>query len=229
MKNMCKWINWTLVCSLVYKEECTAGTAVSLLTLVLSQSDLQIHKLPGNYVNGDPHYQLCHMNASQYTVRNSSCGKVMFSQATGVGGVPGRGSAWQGACVARGACVVGGVHGRLHMWQGEACMAGGMHGRGHVWQRDMCGRGTYMAGGGMHGRGVCVGGGMHGNGCVCLCGRGACMAGGMCVREPVWEEQEGMRDRRHGIYSERYASYWNAFLLEKIVPLPQAMFWLWII
>ena len=64
-------------------------------------------------------------------------------------------------------------------------MAGGMHGRGHVWQRDMCGRGTYMAGGGMHGRGVCVGGGMHGNGCVCLCGRGACMAGGMCVREPV--------------------------------------------
>ena len=68
--------------------------------------------------------------------------------AGGLGGVHGRGHAWQGVCMVGeggmcggGACVAGG-----HAWQG-ACMAGGhawqggMHGRGHVWQ------GACMAGG----------------------------------------------------------------------------------
>ena len=49
----------------------------------------------------------------------------------------------------------------------------------------VCGRG----GGNMH-----DGGGMH--------GKGACMAGG------------GMRGRRDGHCSGRYASYWNAFLFQ---------------
>ena len=71
-----------------------------------------------------------------FTVRNSSCGKVMFSQASvilpqggggacGGGGMRGWGScfgAWQGICVARGMC------GR------SVCMAGG-----HAWQRGMHG------------------------------------------------------------------------------------------
>ena len=82
------------------------------------------------------------------TVRNSSCGKAMFSQvsvilSTGVG-----------VCMAGG----GGMHG------GGACMVGDVHGRGHAWwgggacvAREAC-----VAGGGMHGRGDVHGGGMHG-------------------------------------------------------------------
>ena len=63
-----------------------------------------------------------------FTVRNSSCGKVIFSQACvrnsirGGGGVHGRG-----------ACGAGGMHGRR-----EACMA-----RGHAWQ----GMGVHSKGG----------------------------------------------------------------------------------
>ena len=34
------------------------------------------------------------------------------------GGVHGRERAWQGVCVAGGACMAGGVHGREHAWQG---------------------------------------------------------------------------------------------------------------
>ena len=46
-----------------------------------------------------------------------------------MGGVRGRGRAWQG-----GACVAGGVRGREgRVWQG-ACVAGGVHGRGCAWQ-----------------------------------------------------------------------------------------------
>ena len=64
------------------------------------------------------------------TVRNSSGGKVMFSQAcvTGGGGMHGRGH----ACVT-GACMAGGMHDRGHVWWGGACMAVGVHGK-----RDGC-------------------------------------------------------------------------------------------
>ena len=65
-----------------------------------------------------------------FTVRNSSCRKVMLLQASG-GGMCGReGCAWKGVCVARG-CMPGEGHAMQ-----EAYMAGGMHGRG--W--GMCGR-----------------------------------------------------------------------------------------
>ena len=75
---------------------------------------------------------------------------------------------------------------------------------GHVWQ------------GGMHSMGVCMVGGVH--------GRGACMVGGMCGRggmhgsrwgmhgRGVCVVRGGMRGRRDGYCSRRYASYWNAFL-----------------
>ena len=64
---------------------------------------------------------------------------------------------------------------------------------GHAWQ------------GGMRGRGVCMVGGMHGRGHA-LWGhawQGACMVGGMRGR---YYEIRSM--------SGRYASYWNAFLLQ---------------
>ena len=38
------------------------------------------------------------------------------------------GLAWQGACIAEGACVSG----VGHAWQG-VCMVGGVHGRGCAW------------------------------------------------------------------------------------------------
>ena len=85
-----------------------------------------------------------------FTFRNSSCGKVMFSQLSVI--------------LSGGACVVGGVHGGAcvamgHTWQG-ACMAGGVHGRGgHVWR------------GGMHGGRACVVGG-----CACMAGEMATAA-----------------------------------------------------
>ena len=72
----------------------------------------------------------------------------------------------------------------------------------------MCGKG------GMHGKGACVGGacmvggmhggGMHGGGHAWQGGR-ACMAGEMATAG-------GMCGRRDGHCSERYASYWNAYL-----------------
>ena len=56
-----------------------------------------------------------------------------------VGGMHGRGHAWQGVCMV-GACMAEGGHAwqgacvaRGHAWQGT-CVAGGMHGRGG----DMC-------------------------------------------------------------------------------------------
>ena len=84
-----------------------------------------------------------------FTVRNSSCGKVIFSQ---VSVCPQVGRAWQG-----------GMYGRVCVWPG-ACMAGGMCGsRGHVhvagvvwqgvaWQTGVHNRRAYVAGGGLHGR-----------------------------------------------------------------------------
>ena len=85
-----------------------------------------------------------------FTVRNSSCRKVMFSQASVIlsGGVHGRetecvwrgggmygrrgmhgrgmrdrGHAWCGVCAWQWACVVGGVHGRGVCWAGETATA----------------------------------------------------------------------------------------------------------
>ena len=49
------------------------------------------------------------------------------------GGMHGRGCAWQGACMAGGHAWQRGVHGTRHAWQG-ACMAGG-----HAWQGGMHG------------------------------------------------------------------------------------------
>ena len=75
------------------------------------------------------------------TVRNSSCGEVMFSQASVILSMGGKGHAWQGA---------GG-----HAWRGgrRACMAGGMHDRGCVWQGVMGGGGMHGGGHTWHGRG----------------------------------------------------------------------------
>ena len=64
-----------------------------------------------------------------FTVRNSSCGKVMFSQACVKNSVDRGGMHGRGVCVTE-----GGIHGR------------GMHGRGRAWQGGMCGKGGYMAG-----------------------------------------------------------------------------------
>ena len=76
------------------------------------------------------------------TVRNRSCGKVMFSQASVI--LPEGG----GMC-GRGACMAGGVYGRECVWSG--CGREVVHGRGGAWQ------GAW----GVRGRGlvVCVAGG----------------------------------------------------------------------
>ena len=103
-----------------------------------------------------------------FTVRNSSCGKVMFSQASVIL------STWG------------------HVWWGV--WWGGIH--GGVWQ------GAYIVGG-VCGRGACMAGGMHG-------GRG-----GMRGRGHVW--RGGMHGRRDSHCSGRYASYWNAFLFQKLI------------
>ena len=69
--------------------------------------------------NGAPilQYQVTFQGHMIITVCNSSCGKVMFSNASVIpstgGGVHGRGCVWQGGCMAGG----------QHAWQG-ACMAG---------------------------------------------------------------------------------------------------------
>ena len=89
-------------------------------------------------------------------------------------------------------------------------MVRGMHGKGHAWQRSVhsgggqaCVAGACMARGcawqvGMHGRGVCMAGG--------VCGRQACVAGDMHGRYyEIWS------------MSERYTSYWYAFLFEVIL------------
>ena len=75
------------------------------------------------------------MGISIYT-HNSSCGKVLFSQACVIPSVHwGRGACGGGAFMA-GECVVGGVHGRASV--PKVCMTGGIDGRGvcgggHVW------------------------------------------------------------------------------------------------
>ena len=135
-----------------------------------------------------------------FTVCNSSCGKVMFSQACIIlycpqEGMHGMGHAWQGgrhvwwgACMIvgvmiggglawQGSCMAGG-----HVWQG-VCMVGGMHGRGSCMAGGCAWQGACMAGGvhgkggmhgkGVHGKGTCMAGGVH--------GRGSCMAGEMAT------------------------------------------------
>ena len=119
-------------------------------------------------------------------------------------GVRGGAHAWPGGHVwpGRGVCMVGGMHGQGRAWQG------GMHGQGHV-------RGC-MVKGGMHSeRGACVvkgghawqRGGVHGEGGACVVKGGmrgergeACV---VCM--PPMRYGRSMRGR--------YASYWNAFLL----------------
>ena len=73
------------------------------------------------------------INCAIFTVRNSSCGKVMFSKASvilstrgavhGVGGMHGRGSCVAGGCARQRVCVAGGVCGGECARQG-ACVAG---------------------------------------------------------------------------------------------------------
>ena len=82
------------------------------------------------------------------------------------------------------------------------CSQGGMHGWGCAWQGGSCG-------GGVCDQGVCVWSeGMHGWGCAL---RGGMHGGDVHDRGHAW--QGGMRGRRDGHCSRRYASYWNAFLL----------------
>ena len=89
-------------------------------------------------------------------------------------------------CMAVGACMAGDMHGRGGVCMaGGTCVVGSMHGRG-----------------GMRGKGVCMARGHAWQGCVCV-------AGG-------WHGREGMHGRYYEIQSMsgRYASYWNAFLLD---------------
>ena len=138
-----------------------------------------------------------------YTVRNSSCGKILFLQ---VSVCPqARVDAWQGACVAGGACMAGGMHGRGCAWWG--CAWQGVYMVGVCMAECMCCRGACMAGG-MCGRGACIAGGMH--------GRGVCMAGGQAwQRGHAWQgcvcgKRACMTGDTHG-RRDGHASYLNAF------------------
>ena len=100
-------------------------------------------------------------NFLNFTIRDSSCGKVMCvknSVHSGEGGMHGKGDmcgeggscmvkaghAWQGACVVKwGMHDKGGVSGkRVGVWQGGVHGEVGMHGKGgHAWQgEDRCGK-----------------------------------------------------------------------------------------
>ena len=67
--------------------------------------------------------------------------------------VAGWGHVWQAGHMCwgvhdRGACVVGGMHGRGHAWQGSVCggeCIGGMHATCHAWQGVCMAEGTCMA------------------------------------------------------------------------------------
>ena len=79
-------------------------------------------------------------------------------------------------------------------------MVGGMYGGGHVWQAGVHDKGACLAGG------HTWQGGLHGSG-------RACMAGGTCMaRRGHARQGGGVRGRRDGHCSGRYASYWKAFL-----------------
>ena len=137
------------------------------------------------------------------TVRKSSCGKVMFSQAPVI---LSRGLAWWGVCIG-GSRGGGGTHappGRPNSF--DFMQFSGKFGvfmpplRVHAPPRENPGSAT-----GVHGRGGIVQG-VHGGGgawqehawwgYVCVAGGGACMVG-----------EGGMCGRRDGHCSGRYASY----------------------
>ena len=106
-----------------------------------------------------------------FTIRNSSCGKVMFLQASVILSTWGDG---------RVACMAGGMYGRGYAWQGYmhgrgACMVGGLHHRG-----GMCGRGAAC----VMGVGVAVAG-VHSRGV----NQGTCMAGACVVEGCTWQER----------------------------------------
>ena len=102
------------------------------------------------------------------------------------------GRTWQGACMAGG--VFGGMHGRGCAWQRGACMAGrhvwqgGAWQGGHAWQGHAW-WGACVAGGRVHGRGVCV----------------PCTPPSRYYSYGIWS------------MSGRYASYCNAFLFGTVV------------
>ena len=108
-----------------------------------------------------------------FTVRNSSCRKVMFSQASVSHSVHRWGGVHVGAMHGRGVCGGG------HTWQGvcawwRACMAGGgvaggMYGGGHAWQ-GMCVCEVCMAGVCMVGETVTAADGTHPTGNSDQCG-----------------------------------------------------------
>ena len=144
-----------------------------------------------------------------FTVLNSSCGKVMFSQACVKNSVHGGGHAWQGGhvwegCVCQGACMVGeGV-----------CMAGGMCSRGVCGSGGMYGRG--VRGGGMW-QGACVvGGGVcmeGGHACQGVCVVGACAWWAVCMAEETATAVDGTHPT--GMHSCCYNCFVIIVLLEK--------------
>ena len=111
----------------------------------LLQNGLQTHFKVSNYIDTSVNtvanawcnytaQRLCYLEWCRWDsqckwtliINNSSCGKVMFSQASVILSTRG-GHAWQGACIARGYAwqgtfMVGGMHGFV-----------GVHGRGHAW------------------------------------------------------------------------------------------------
>ena len=48
---------------------------------------------------------------------------------------------------------------------------------------------------------------------------GACVAGGVCVSREGVRGNRGVHGRRDGHCSERYASYWNAFLFKAVLTI----------
>ena len=134
-------------------------------------------------------------------------------------GVCGRGPCTAGDVHGRGVCVAVGMHDRGHVWQVGHAWQGGVCGRGHVWWWGHAWQGVCMVGGicgrGMHGRGVCVGGG------TCMAGacrghawQGVCMPGGVHARGTGMPCTLPPNTMRYGqSMHRRYASYWNAFLL----------------
>ena len=168
------------------------------------------------YLFFNSHLELTELNV--FTARKQSLGQgnnftpVCHSvHREGQGGVRGCRRAcmvaWGACVVARWAWVVVGVCmvARGYVWLlGGSCMVGGMHGGGCAWLL-----------GGMHGcRGACMVARWGYVWLGCVCGfRGVCMVasqGGVCmvVGGPCigYDEIRSM--------SGRYASYWNAFLLQ---------------
>ena len=112
-----------------------------------------------------------------FTVRNSSCGKVMFSQSCII-----HSCQWGGLCAWQAA--------GKHVWQS----LGGC-GRGARMGGGMCGRwqGVHGKGGGGHawcGGSMCGGGGYAWQG-GSVCGREACMAGGACMARETATAADG--------------------------------------